>query len=634
MFSKTSKFILIMLLIVVFMIPVVSLADSAETIARASIPSDAVVYNGHSYKLYDIACKWTEAEAKCEKLGGHLVTITSSKEHNFLKKMAGNRLNRYCWIGGYKSGGQWHWITGEPWNYTAWSDGQPNGSGGGDYALMENWEGIDSPWTWDDQNDTGISPSSNWTSAPYYQVTSSYFFICEWENPTVSMPTNVKASQPANNQVKLTWNAGNNAKSYAIYRANGSNGAFVKIGTTKKLEYVDKKVKNGNTYKYKIQVINGNATALSSAVNAYPMDKPKSVKATCDGLGKITVTWNKVTGAKKYLVYEQRPKDVSFARVTTVTTEKAEIKMSGGNGKYKYYIIPAVGSFMGLQSNTASVNATATVYRAVVIGQTYSWNPDITTLSACKNDMNAMKNMLKNLERTKYVEIKTLKNAKKSAILSGIDAVFSKADEDDVTLFYYSGHGHGASDSSNGALIGNDGETITPSELRRKLDQYKGKKVIILDSCHSGAMIGRNQYGLSSKGIAKKINASFIQAFSSHNENRASNYLGGSEYFVITACKGRQLSIAFDKYSLFTACFVDGCGWDEINSERTSLNADRNGDGKLTFKEAFIYSRDESNQIESEYNTAHAAAIAAGTEDPIDVDVQVYPTSSEVFFSR
>ena len=52
-------------------------------LADTNIPSDATYYNGHAYKLYDIACTWTEAQSACEGLGGHLITITTADEHEF-----------------------------------------------------------------------------------------------------------------------------------------------------------------------------------------------------------------------------------------------------------------------------------------------------------------------------------------------------------------------------------------------------------------------------------------------------------------------------------------------------------------------------------------------------------------------
>ena len=46
----------------------------------AEIPSDALVYNGHSYYIYsNVADTWEEAKTYCEKLGGHLAVITSAE---------------------------------------------------------------------------------------------------------------------------------------------------------------------------------------------------------------------------------------------------------------------------------------------------------------------------------------------------------------------------------------------------------------------------------------------------------------------------------------------------------------------------------------------------------------------------
>ncbi len=40
-----------------------------------------------------------------------------------------NTHNSKLWIGGYKnSAGQWCWVTGEPWEYQNWGDGEPNNS--------------------------------------------------------------------------------------------------------------------------------------------------------------------------------------------------------------------------------------------------------------------------------------------------------------------------------------------------------------------------------------------------------------------------------------------------------------------------------------------------------------------------
>ena len=60
----------------------------------------------------------------------------------------------------------------------------------------------------------------------------------------------------------------------------------------------------------------------------------------------------------------------------------------------------------------------------------------------------------------------------------------------------------------------------------------------------------------------------------------------------MTACRKTQTSASITKYSgesygLFTNCFEQACGWDELNSSRLSMSADANGDGKVTLSEAY-----------------------------------------------
>ena len=64
--------------------------SAQDTEKASSIPEDAVLFNGHYYKiyLYGLSClSWTTAEKKCEELGGHLVTITSAEEQAFIESI-------------------------------------------------------------------------------------------------------------------------------------------------------------------------------------------------------------------------------------------------------------------------------------------------------------------------------------------------------------------------------------------------------------------------------------------------------------------------------------------------------------------------------------------------------------------
>ena len=90
-------------------------------------------YNGHSYYRSTGSMTWTSAKQACINMGGHLVTITSAAENNFV-------FNAWPsgWIGFTDEAveGQWRWVTGESVTYTNWNGGEPNNAGNEDYAQF------------------------------------------------------------------------------------------------------------------------------------------------------------------------------------------------------------------------------------------------------------------------------------------------------------------------------------------------------------------------------------------------------------------------------------------------------------------------------------------------------------------
>ena len=63
---------------------------------------------------------WDDAKAFCEKLGGHLVTITSQLEHDFVSSLFEGGC--WCWIGMNTTEQGSAWVTGEPVTYTNFVD--------------------------------------------------------------------------------------------------------------------------------------------------------------------------------------------------------------------------------------------------------------------------------------------------------------------------------------------------------------------------------------------------------------------------------------------------------------------------------------------------------------------------------
>lgn len=89
--------------------------------------------NGHRY-IGATTTTWAAAEALAQSLGGHLVSIGSEAENEFVRVEFGNALgvDRRVWIGCTDEGseGSWRWSDGSKLSYQNWNPGEPNNSGG------------------------------------------------------------------------------------------------------------------------------------------------------------------------------------------------------------------------------------------------------------------------------------------------------------------------------------------------------------------------------------------------------------------------------------------------------------------------------------------------------------------------
>ena len=121
--------------------------------------------NNHLYEVIRVpdGIHWEDANQAAQALGGHLATITSAAENDFVFSIASSSEERHgFWLGGYQLPGSsepdggWGWVTGEPWNYTCWDDGEPNNaSEGSEDRLHFHWENGPS---WNDLSASDESP--------------------------------------------------------------------------------------------------------------------------------------------------------------------------------------------------------------------------------------------------------------------------------------------------------------------------------------------------------------------------------------------------------------------------------------------------------------------------------------------
>ena len=113
--NVTKKILALLLSMVVLLcaFPISIFAETEdEAVDNHAIPIDAMIYNGHSYKVYtDSSIGWHDAQAFCESLGGHLATITSADEDEFIYSVVAE-YGFSCWLGATdeETEGDWKWV--------------------------------------------------------------------------------------------------------------------------------------------------------------------------------------------------------------------------------------------------------------------------------------------------------------------------------------------------------------------------------------------------------------------------------------------------------------------------------------------------------------------------------------------
>lgn len=263
-------------------------------------------------------------------------------------------------------------------------------------------------------------------------------------------------------------------------------------------------------------------------------------------------------------------------------------------------VIDELGDTATAKAPAMTVTGSSTVYRALIVYNTYAGTS--LAIPGTDNDAAGMKAMLSRMTATPY-RVTTKSNLSADGIASAIKSTFSAATANDVSLFYFAGHGANAVGTSyHGALVGTGTTYMTVAKLKTTLDQIPGKKIVIIDSCHSGQMIGRSTASSAavSKSELNEFNSKVIAAFSA--QTRSADNLANSGYYVITAAHSTEESVnmgydadedgILDKhFGLFTYMLTQGSGWNMATNKVRSLSADSDANGEITLHEAYSYAR-------------------------------------------
>jgi len=154
----------------------------------------------------------------------------------------------------------------------------------------------------------------------------------------------------------------------------------------------------------------------------------------------------------------------------------------------------------GTTSPPITINET--IYRALCVGVGDYISGSDNDLNAPPYDVDRIRQILQQCKfgtsNTTFSNINYLKDwqATKPNILQSISSAFSGADSNDISYFYFSGHGSRLKNVSYicpADMTSYIDSVISIDELESALSSIPGTKVVIIDSCYYGGFIGKGK---------------------------------------------------------------------------------------------------------------------------------------------
>ena len=229
----------------------------------------------------------------------------------------------------------------------------------------------------------------------------------------------------------------------------------------------------------------------------------------------------------------------------------------------------------------ASSGARQTINRrALVLGET-------STRAVPIEDVNAMEKAFSNQN---FSEVVRFPDKTKAEIIAKMQELFKSSSESDVNYLYFTCHG-----GKDGTIaIGSDKTSFSGWELASILKQYKGKFVVMLDCCHAGTIISKDNTGEGSEEASTEYFDldEFVSGFSNMDGNEKSGEMIDSKFLVLCSSRGSEYSSG-GSLSLATKYWSLGSGWNPLQNSQAYLAADQNYNHRITLNELYTYSREQ-----------------------------------------
>ena len=165
-----------------------------------------------------------------------------------------------------------------------------------------------------------------------------------------SQVKNVKATA-GTNYVTLTWSKASNTTKYYVFSYNTSTKKYACLGNTTKLTYKISNLKSNTTYRFAVQaarVVSGKY--YYGKVSAYVTVKTKGtsssttlgqvtgLKVNSIGTDYVTLSWNAVSGAQKYYVFQYNFNTGKYVSLGSITDTACKINRLEPYTNYRFAV--------------------------------------------------------------------------------------------------------------------------------------------------------------------------------------------------------------------------------------------------------------------------------------------------------
>lgn len=265
-------------------------------------------------------------------------------------------------------------------------------------------------------------------------------------------PEGLTATSKNKNSIYISWSFVSKATSYHIYRATSQYGTYKRIGTSKKTNYTDKKLRIGTTYYYKVKAVNSSGLSPYSLVvkatvgrNSSSLSAPSGFTAKAASDTQISLQWNSVSKATNYYIYRATSSSANYSKIASTNLTYYTDKNLSEKTTY-YYKVQAV-------SNSSNSEYSFVVAATTQVSIIYLATP--ANLTAKSEDDDEISLDWDSVDHATYYYIyrATSSSGTFSKITTVTDTDYTDRDLNENTTYYYKVQAYDGSDTSEYSSI-------------------------------------------------------------------------------------------------------------------------------------------------------------------------------------